>query len=337
MSRRRYISTDISIDRAIGKLVEQYGSDAALLYTWMIPHADDEGKLTGDPYEILSLVWSSLRSKTEDDVLRCLGQLSEFDLIIWDEEAKLVYFPVKSFYKYQSYIKPQNRRNVDPEPVQLFAAKSAENAGNNISAAKSAENSGENIFPATSAENAASFSFPPSFSPSVLEVSGSAPSGSDPSTSPPASGDATAAMDGTPSDGPVPNGQRGTIDNPTNQGVIRELVAEYRKVIPVDLAKQSDWSYMGSVYNQCGTDAVITGIAALRIAFTDGKAVTNPLAYVGTVAHKSADGLRPQAAQGNGHGPRDRPGQTTYDKNMALIQRLHAEAEVLDRQEERRS
>ena len=46
MARRRYISTAISTDTAVCKLAKKYGEFAAMLYTWMIPHAEDDAKLT---------------------------------------------------------------------------------------------------------------------------------------------------------------------------------------------------------------------------------------------------------------------------------------------------
>ena len=42
MSRRRYISTSMSIDKRLNKLAVEAGDFAALLYTWMIPHAADD-------------------------------------------------------------------------------------------------------------------------------------------------------------------------------------------------------------------------------------------------------------------------------------------------------
>lgn len=147
MARKRYISSDISFDRAIGKVLETYGAEPVLLYTWMIPNADDEGKLTGDPYELRNIIWAAWRAKTEEDVARSLQQLAEFHLIIWDQVAHIVYFPFHNFYRYQSYVKPDARRNADPEPVLDFPAKVAENTGNNN-------------FPEKVAEIPTSFSFP---------------------------------------------------------------------------------------------------------------------------------------------------------------------------------
>ena len=48
MSRRRYLSTEVSLDTRINRLALEAGDFAALLYTWMIPHAEDDASITAD-------------------------------------------------------------------------------------------------------------------------------------------------------------------------------------------------------------------------------------------------------------------------------------------------
>lgn len=155
MSRRRYLSTEISVDRQVNQLGTKYGDAPVLLYTWMIPHAADDGTINGDPYELLGMVWPQRRDKSEEDVIRCLTQIEEFGLIAWDRDAALIYFPAGPFYRYQSYIKESNRRKTDPLPRDPEQRKTAENSGKNISPPTSAEISGDQR---RSAENAVSFS-----------------------------------------------------------------------------------------------------------------------------------------------------------------------------------
>ena len=143
MSRRRYLSTEISVDRQVNQLGTKYGDAPVLLYTWMIPHAADDGTINGDPYELLGMVWPQRRDKSEEDVIRCLTQIEEFGLIAWDRDAALIYFPAGPFYRYQSYIKEANRRKADPEPLGRDQRKTAENSGKHISPPTSAEISGD--------------------------------------------------------------------------------------------------------------------------------------------------------------------------------------------------
>ncbi|HEY8325769.1 MAG TPA: hypothetical protein VIG77_14815, partial [Ktedonobacterales bacterium] len=55
MSRRRYLSSDISTDPRIAELAEQ-GALPVLLYTWAITHADDWGRMTGEARQFKLLV-----------------------------------------------------------------------------------------------------------------------------------------------------------------------------------------------------------------------------------------------------------------------------------------
>jgi hypothetical protein len=123
MSRRRFISTRISTDTAINELATQ--SDfAALLYTWMIPHALDDGIVYGDPETLLFTVIPGRRDKNIDDIVAALeliesvkaevrdsdGTTRSVPLIRWDRRNNRVVFPSSTFYKYQTNIKGGSRR-----------------------------------------------------------------------------------------------------------------------------------------------------------------------------------------------------------------------------------
>lgn len=131
MARRRYVSTGISVDKAVNRLGAQYGDFAALLYVLMIPHAEDDATLTGDPDELLATVCPMRRDKTAEDVAQALRAMVSLDLITWDEAGAMVYFPVSSFYKYQTYIPPAKRRGC--------SAESAENTGDDMQSAQFSE------------------------------------------------------------------------------------------------------------------------------------------------------------------------------------------------------
>jgi hypothetical protein len=110
MSRRRDLSTDISVDKKLKRLSDF----AALLYTWMIPHAGDDCRLGAkDPEEINLLVVPN-RRKTDDEVAAALDELFDADLIGQDESGHY-FLPSTSFYKYQNKIALE-RRAVTPKP-----------------------------------------------------------------------------------------------------------------------------------------------------------------------------------------------------------------------------
>lgn len=120
MSRRRYISTDISTDKRLNKLADF----PALLYTWMVPHAADDATLNGDVEEFMAIVLPMRRDKTIGDVESALAALCCAGLIQWD--GKTIYFPVEAFYRYQTYIKVENRRTANIDLEQHPSRKNAE-------------------------------------------------------------------------------------------------------------------------------------------------------------------------------------------------------------------
>jgi hypothetical protein len=142
MSRRRYLSTEISIDTAVNRLARSAGDFAVMLYTWMIPHCDDDGIVHGDAEEIILQVIPGRRDKKIEDVTTALAAMQEHGLIEWDQEGRRVVFPAASFYKYQTYIKEDRRRgasgadnNNAPEVTQDAdnAAKQRKTAQNTVS------------------------------------------------------------------------------------------------------------------------------------------------------------------------------------------------------------
>src|SRR5664279_2357388 len=134
MARRRYISTVISVDVIVNRLACK--SDfAALLYTWMIPHAEEDGTITADPEELLYTVCPARRDKDVEDVQGAVDLMREAGLLILHEE--LLYFPVDSFYRYQSNVHADRRRERDPEPSALIGAHNAASSSSSVSSSSS--------------------------------------------------------------------------------------------------------------------------------------------------------------------------------------------------------
>jgi hypothetical protein len=113
MSRRRYLSSDISIDTAVAKLERECGDMASNLYQRMILHAGDDAIITGDPETLLAVVFPHRRDLEPKDISTALECIDRVKLISWDRVNSLVYFPIKAFYKYQTYIKLEKRRTTD--------------------------------------------------------------------------------------------------------------------------------------------------------------------------------------------------------------------------------
>lgn len=124
MARRRYLSTTVSTDVAVAKLAREHGEFAALLYTWMIPHADDAGSLPGDPEELLMLVVPGLRHRTAEDVQQALAGMVSLGLLEPRDEGRL-YFP-SSFFRHQTYITEGRRKAAQPHPAESHSETAAQ-------------------------------------------------------------------------------------------------------------------------------------------------------------------------------------------------------------------
>lgn len=116
MARRRYLSTDISKDRRVADLMARAGMAAPLLYTWLIPHAEDDASLPSDPEELLGTVAPILGMRgmiAISDVLAFIE--AAVDLGLLERDGCGLRFPA-SFFKYQTYIKGERRGTPQPEP-----------------------------------------------------------------------------------------------------------------------------------------------------------------------------------------------------------------------------
>lgn len=108
MSRRRYISTEMGFDTKLRDLAKECGEFGVLLYTWLIPQAEDDGTVRGTAETILARVFPLWRWIEVEDVATALSTMNRLELLEWD--GNQVTFAAEKFYKYQSYIKPDKRR-----------------------------------------------------------------------------------------------------------------------------------------------------------------------------------------------------------------------------------
>ena len=115
MSRRRYISTDISSDGRVNRLASEAGAFAVLLYTWMIPHATDDGGITSDLDELRLLVVPGVKA-SKPMMEKAVSAMETLGLL--EREGSRLFFPPDPFYKYQNYIKSENRRTMPQNPTE---------------------------------------------------------------------------------------------------------------------------------------------------------------------------------------------------------------------------
>ena len=156
MARRRYISTAISTDLTVARLGKECGDFACLLYTWLIPHAEDDGVIHASVDELLLLVLPAFRWKEAEDVEVALSGMHRLELITWDREQNFIVFP-DSFYRYQSYISAKRRKTAEEKTEQRITPQNTEQR--RISAQDAAE---ERKTPLCSGSGLSSSSFSPS-------------------------------------------------------------------------------------------------------------------------------------------------------------------------------
>lgn len=138
MARRRYISTDISLDARINALATE--SDfAALLYTWLIPHCEDTAMIPkSEVAELVMLVMPGRRDKSLADFEDALKLIESHGLILWTTTG--VWFPYEAFYDYQTYIKAEKRRtSPPPDSLKPSDTKGAPNTAKHRSTPTNAE------------------------------------------------------------------------------------------------------------------------------------------------------------------------------------------------------
>lgn len=107
----------MATDKRLNRLAVEHGDFAAMLYTWMIPHAADDTTLNGDTEELMAQVIPMRRDKNVQDVEAALNAMASLGLIIRDYEAGFIRFPAAAFYAHQSFIKRENRREDWPVPA----------------------------------------------------------------------------------------------------------------------------------------------------------------------------------------------------------------------------
>jgi Ni/Co efflux regulator RcnB len=113
LARRRYVSTDISIDSLLVKLQKNVGYFGPLLYTWMLPHAGDDCHITDDLDELKLMVIPGFNVEPTE-IEDAINAMVELGLLRRDDGG--LYFPPRSFYKHQSYI-PEAKRWQETEAI----------------------------------------------------------------------------------------------------------------------------------------------------------------------------------------------------------------------------
>ncbi len=167
MSRRRHLSTDISVDASFAGLAADGNYLAATLFLLAIPHADDWARLRGEPLAFKLQVCPGF-DVTLEEIEQALEAIAAADLwhLYEHEGGKFIAYKQKSWFRVQSYV-PSRKRLDDsgseiPRPPD-WPESSTPKAEKNLSKKASPQNAAEHR---ESPQNTASPSPSPSVSPS---------------------------------------------------------------------------------------------------------------------------------------------------------------------------
>lgn len=118
MAEKRMISKSISISEKVNTLPEIFDM---LLFTWLIPHSDDFGRLTGSPAKVKALVVPML-DKSIKDIERSLLSLHNAGVIKWYEVKTDRYIQIVNFEKHQTGLhkRTQSKFPIPPEHSEKF-------------------------------------------------------------------------------------------------------------------------------------------------------------------------------------------------------------------------
>lgn len=105
MAEKRMISKSISISEKVNSLPDVFDM---LLFTWLIPHSDDFGRLMGEPTKVKALV-IPLLMKSVKEVSESLQRLHDAGIIVWYDgisekfpESTGKYIKIVNFEAHQS-------------------------------------------------------------------------------------------------------------------------------------------------------------------------------------------------------------------------------------------
>lgn len=112
MAEKRMISKVISISEKVNNLPDF----DALLYTWMIPHSDDFGRLEGSPGTVRALVMPR-RNSTDEDVRSALQRMAEVELILWYKSNNKMVIQINNFEDHQQGLHKRTRSKL-PDPPE---------------------------------------------------------------------------------------------------------------------------------------------------------------------------------------------------------------------------
>jgi hypothetical protein len=114
MPEGRMIKKRISESKKLGALKSD---SARLLYTWLIPHLDVEGRHKADPDLIRGHIFPKVKSMTPGKIMRLLNDLAEIELIVLYNSNGETYLQFEKFHDLQKIDRNREAQSDIPEPT----------------------------------------------------------------------------------------------------------------------------------------------------------------------------------------------------------------------------
>jgi hypothetical protein len=114
VAEKRMLSKVISVSEKVNSLPDIFDM---LLFTWLIPHTDDFGRMPGSPKKIKALVVPMIDNKSTDDVENALHHLNDAGLIIWYIVNDTHYIQINNFEEHQTGLHKRTKSKI-PEPFR---------------------------------------------------------------------------------------------------------------------------------------------------------------------------------------------------------------------------
>jgi len=112
MAERRMLAKTISVSERVNDLQDIFDM---LLFTWMIPHVDDWGRMNGSPAKIKGVVIPMLEQKGKADVRESLERLAAAGLISWYKVGDEEIVQIEQFEKHQQGLHKRTKSKF-PDP-----------------------------------------------------------------------------------------------------------------------------------------------------------------------------------------------------------------------------
>jgi len=111
------ISKVISVSKKFNIRLDDHFS--RLLYLMLIPHVDDFGRMSGDPYDVKALVFPMMEDVRSKDIEASLGKLHEAGLIIWYSVGDEKFIQITNFDAHQQGLKKRIPSKIPAPPSGL--------------------------------------------------------------------------------------------------------------------------------------------------------------------------------------------------------------------------